>query len=81
MKFLERTYLAKESPYQNVKVDYFNWNLVSSNGQLKLNISPFTQILLTNGQAFHPFFYSQAPNLPPRVLYRETHYSNGSVIG
>jgi hypothetical protein len=44
--------IVKESPYQNVKVDYFNWNLVSSDGQLKLNISPFTHKFLTNGQAF-----------------------------
>ena len=39
-------------PYQNVKVDYFNRQLVSSDGTLKLNISPHTQILLENGQAF-----------------------------
>ncbi len=44
--------MVKESPYQNVKVDYFDWNLVSSDGQLKLNISPFTHKLLTNGQNF-----------------------------
>lgn len=42
----------KDSLYQNVKVDYFNGQLVSSDGQLKLNISPYTQILLTNGQPF-----------------------------
>ncbi|MDF2910063.1 MAG: hypothetical protein K0Q56_944 [Sporolactobacillus laevolacticus] len=44
--------MVKESPYQNVKVDFFNSDLVSSDGQLKLNISPATQIVLTNGQAF-----------------------------
>ncbi|WP_102346758.1 hypothetical protein [Bacillus sp. Marseille-P3661] len=44
--------MVKESPYQNIKVDYFNRNLVSSDGQLKLNLSPYTQVLLTNGQAF-----------------------------
>ncbi|EST11912.1 hypothetical protein P343_09695 [Sporolactobacillus laevolacticus DSM 442] len=44
--------MVKESPYQNVKVDFFNSDLVSSDGQLKLNISPSTQIVLTNGQAF-----------------------------
>ena len=37
---------------QNVKVDYFNAQLVSSDGTLKLNIAPFTQIILENGQAF-----------------------------
>ncbi|MDQ0246137.1 hypothetical protein J2S09_003724 [Bacillus fengqiuensis] len=44
--------MVKDNPYQNVKVDYFNGQLVSSDGLLKLNISPYTQILLTNGQAF-----------------------------
>ncbi|WP_121610634.1 hypothetical protein [Mesobacillus foraminis] len=44
--------MVKESPYQNVKVDYFNSQLVSRDGRLKLNLSPFTQILLTNGQPF-----------------------------
>jgi hypothetical protein len=44
--------MVKDSPYQNVKVDYFNNQLESSDGQLKLNISPYTRIVLTNGQAF-----------------------------
>lgn len=44
--------IVKESPYQQVKVDYFNQNLLSSDGQLLLNIAPDTPILLTNGQAF-----------------------------
>jgi hypothetical protein len=44
--------MVKDSPYQNVKVDYFNSHLVSRDGQLKVNISPYTPILLTNGQAF-----------------------------
>ncbi len=44
--------MAKDNPYQNVKVDYFNSQLVSSDGMLKLNISPNTLILLENGQAF-----------------------------
>lgn len=44
--------IVKESPYQNVKVDYFNDQFISRDGQLKLNISPYTQILLTNGQPF-----------------------------
>ena len=44
--------IVKSSPFQNVKVDYFNNQLESRDGQLKLNISPFTQIILTNGQAF-----------------------------
>jgi hypothetical protein len=44
--------MVKESPHQNVKVDYFNSQLESSDGQLRLNVSPYTQIVLTNGQAF-----------------------------
>lgn len=44
--------IVKESPYQNVKLDYFNSQLVSSDGQLKLNISPYTSIVLKNGQSF-----------------------------
>jgi len=44
--------MVKASPDQNVKVDYFNSQLVSSDGQLQLNLSPFTKVLLTNGQSF-----------------------------
>lgn len=44
--------MVKHTPSQNVKVDYFNSQLVSSDGQLKLNLSPSTQILMPNGQAF-----------------------------
>ncbi|MCK1994741.1 hypothetical protein GW626_19230 [Peribacillus muralis] len=44
--------MVKDSPYQNVKVDYFNDRLESGDGQLQLNISPFTLILLQNGQPF-----------------------------
>ncbi|MFD2618644.1 hypothetical protein [Terrilactibacillus laevilacticus] len=44
--------ITKNRPYQNVKVDFFDSQLVSRDGQLKLNLSPSTQILLVNGQAF-----------------------------
>ena len=44
--------MVKESPSQNVKVDFFNSQLISSDGQLKLNRSPATQITLENGQPF-----------------------------
>jgi hypothetical protein len=44
--------MARDSRYQNVKVDYFNSQLVSSDNSLSLNISPYTQIVLENGQAF-----------------------------
>ncbi|WP_449540406.1 hypothetical protein [Ferdinandcohnia sp. Marseille-Q9671] len=48
--------IAKDHPYQNVKVDFFDNQLVSSDGQLQLNISMYTPILLQNNQPF---------NLPP----------------
>jgi hypothetical protein len=44
--------VVKYDPNQNVKVDYFNSQLISSDGQLKLNIAPNTQIMLKNGQPF-----------------------------
>ncbi|MDP4105929.1 MAG: hypothetical protein Q8935_13405 [Bacillota bacterium] len=44
--------MVKESPYQNVKVDFFDSQLESSDGRLRLNVSPYTQIILTNGQPF-----------------------------
>ncbi|MDE5415114.1 hypothetical protein [Alkalihalobacterium chitinilyticum] len=44
--------MVKEQPHQNVKVDFFTSQLVSRDGQLQLNLSPYTQLLLTNGQPF-----------------------------
>lgn len=44
--------VAKDNSYQNVKVDFFNEQLISSDGQLKLNLTSYTPILLTNGQPF-----------------------------
>ncbi|WP_087974870.1 hypothetical protein [Oceanobacillus rekensis] len=44
--------IARDNPYQNVKVDYFDSQLVSSDGQLQLNISNHTPILLPNDQPF-----------------------------
>ncbi|EEL50371.1 hypothetical protein bcere0022_22650 [Bacillus cereus Rock3-44] len=44
--------MVKDTPYQNVKVDYFDSQLKSSDGQLQLNLSPYTQIVLTNGQPY-----------------------------
>ncbi len=44
--------MARDTKYQNVKVDYFNNELVSSDNTLRLNIAPCTQIVLENGQAF-----------------------------
>lgn len=45
--------VVKDDPYQNIKVDYFNSQLVSRDGQLQLNLSPFTPISLRNGQPFN----------------------------
>ena len=44
--------VVKERNDQTVKVDYFNNQLVSRDGQLQVNPSPFTPILLRNGQPF-----------------------------
>ncbi|WP_415814442.1 hypothetical protein [Mesobacillus thioparans] len=44
--------MVKETPGQNVKVDFFNRQLISSDGMLKLNLAPGTPILLENGQRF-----------------------------
>ncbi|MFB4166882.1 hypothetical protein [Virgibacillus sp. JSM 102003] len=44
--------MVKDNPNQNIKVDYFNSQLESSDGQLRLNLSPYTQIVLQNGQPF-----------------------------
>jgi len=44
--------VVKENNNQNVKVDFFNNQLVSSDGQLQLNVSAYTLVLLKNGQPF-----------------------------
>lgn len=44
--------MVKEGPYFNVKVDYFDSQLLSSDGKLQLNISPNTRLKLTNDQSF-----------------------------
>jgi len=44
--------MALNTPGVFVAVDNFNADLVSSDGLLKLNIGPFTQITLQNGQPF-----------------------------
>ena len=44
--------MARYSGSHTVFVDHFDRQLVSSDGSLKLNISPATDILLTNGQRF-----------------------------
>ena len=44
--------VVKYNQSQHVKVDYFNRQLVSSDGKLKLNVASYTQIMLKNGQPF-----------------------------
>lgn len=44
--------IVKENNVENVKVDFFNSQFVSRDGQLKLNLSPNTPILLRNWQPF-----------------------------
>ncbi|BBO00386.1 hypothetical protein [Sporolactobacillus terrae] len=46
--------LVKERSDQNVKVGFFNEQLLSRDGQLQLNLGPFTQVMLANGQDFNP---------------------------
>lgn len=47
--------MVKEAPRQNVKVSFFNSQLVSSDGSLRLNLSSNTQVLLENGQLFNRY--------------------------
>lgn len=44
--------MARITQNQNIKVDYFDSQFVSSDGTLKLLISPSTQIIQENGQLF-----------------------------
>jgi hypothetical protein len=44
--------MAKMIPGRLVTVDYFGRDLVSSDGNLKLNIGPNTVVMLKNGQTF-----------------------------
>ncbi len=44
--------IVMERSDQTIKVDYFNNQLVSRDGQLQVNLSPYTPILLRNGQPF-----------------------------
>lgn len=44
--------MAIMTPGRRVTLDYFGRDLVSSDGNLKLNIGPNTAVMLRNGQAF-----------------------------
>lgn len=63
--------IVKEEQGQNVKVDYFNSQLLSSDNQLQLNISPYTPIFLTNGVTFN----QNPDNRDLIVIYRSTTFS------
>ena len=56
--------MAKDNSNYNIKVDYFNNQLVSSDGQLQLNLSPETERILTNGQ-----FFSRYPGNRDLIVY------------
>lgn len=63
--------IVKDNSYQNVKVDFFNSQLVSSDGQLQLNISSYTPILLQNNQPLT----SNPANRNLLVVYGPTTFS------
>lgn len=44
--------MARVTQNQDIKLDFFNTQLISSDGTLKLIISPRTQIIQENGQLF-----------------------------
>lgn len=44
--------MARDNRYENVKVDFFNSELISSDNSLRLNIGPNTKIVLENNQLF-----------------------------
>lgn len=47
--------IAKDKEKQNVTVDFFNRQLISSDGNLKLNITPSTEVILRNDQTFNRY--------------------------
>ena len=63
--------MAKNTITQNVTVDYFDNQLISSDGNLKLNIAPYTELILTNDQIFNR--YPRNRNLI--VVYGPTTFS------
>lgn len=44
--------MARAEPARNVKVDFFDSRLLSSDGMLQLNIAPYTLVILENEQFF-----------------------------
>jgi hypothetical protein len=60
--------MARAEPARNVKVDFFNSQLISSDGMLKLNIAPYTLVILENEQ----FFTGNPANRNLVVVYGPT---------
>ena len=54
--------MAKDNPYQNVKVDYFNSQLVSSDGMLKLNNSSNTHNYIGKWASLYRKSFKQKSN-------------------
>lgn len=44
--------MALDMQFRNVTVDFFDSQLVNSDSTLKLNLAPYTQIAIRNGQPF-----------------------------
>ncbi len=57
--------MARADPARNVKVDFFNSRLISSDGMLQLNIAPYTLVILENEQ----FFTGNPANRNLAVVY------------
>ena len=47
--------MTKNRRSESVAVDYFNKQLISSDGNLKLNIGPSTEVILRNDQTFNRY--------------------------
>ena len=60
--------MARVDPGRSVKVDYFDAQLLSGDGTLRLNIAPSTAIVLENGQ----FFGGNPANRDLIVVYGPT---------
>jgi len=67
--------MGKETTGQNVKVDFFNRQLISSDGMLKLNLAPGTPILLENGQRF----IKSSANSNLIVVYGPLHFQHSGA--
>lgn len=71
--------IGRRNPNETIAVNFFNRNLTASDNSLQLNISPFTQIITSNGQLYSCsvanqqliVFYSETTrSLPPQTTPR-----------